>query len=155
MVARLGALKLERPGVHRVRTRIVVFFTVLLVLVQGGAFLLVNAADSDNARSTIDQELATASPYGAPVAPPTFIIGCFSGIQFGWPGLGSFHSESTLTFHRPVYWGDVVSPTCEYTGFDGPSPSSSKSCGLASRMCWRAISAQASRSAALIRAPGW
>jgi hypothetical protein len=22
-----------------------------------------------------------------PVAPPSFIIGCFSGIQLGWPGL--------------------------------------------------------------------
>ncbi len=42
-----------------VRTRIVVFFVVLLVLVQGAAFLLVNAANSDNARSVIDKELAT------------------------------------------------------------------------------------------------
>lgn len=71
-----------------------------------------------------DADYATASPYGAPVAPPSFIIGCFSGIQFGWPGLGSFHSESTLTFHRPVYWGDVVDASCVYTGFDGPSASS-------------------------------
>lgn len=71
-----------------------------------------------------DPERAAASPYGAPVAPPSFIIGCFSGIQFGWPGLGSFHSESTLTFHRPVYWGDQVEATCRYTGFEGPSASS-------------------------------
>jgi len=42
-----------------VRTRIVVFFTVLLVLVQGAAFVIVNAANSDNARSIVDQELAT------------------------------------------------------------------------------------------------
>ena len=59
MLARVRALKPERPGMHRVRTRIVVFFTVLLVLVQGAAFLLVNAANSDNARSIVDQELAT------------------------------------------------------------------------------------------------
>lgn len=71
-----------------------------------------------------DPDHAIASPYGAPVAPPSFIIGCFSGIQFGWPGLGSFHSESTLTFHKPVYWGDVVNAGCVYTGFDGPSASS-------------------------------
>jgi acyl dehydratase len=64
------------------------------------------------------------SPYGAPVAPPSFVIGCFSGIQFGWPGLGSFHSQSHLTFERPVYWGDTVSAACVYEGFDGPSPSS-------------------------------
>ena len=49
-----------------------------------------------------DTEYASRSPYGAPVAPPSFIIGCFSGIQFGWPGLGSFHSMSHLTFERPV-----------------------------------------------------
>jgi diguanylate cyclase (GGDEF)-like protein len=55
----MKALKPERPGIHRVRTRIVVFFTVLLVLVQGAAFLLVNAANSDNARNIADQELAT------------------------------------------------------------------------------------------------
>ncbi len=71
-----------------------------------------------------DPEHASASPYRAPVAPPSFIIGCFSGIQFGWPGLGSFHSESTLTLHQPVYWGDVVDSGCVYTGFDGPSASS-------------------------------
>ena len=59
LLARMRALKPERPGMHRVRTRIVVFFTVLLVLVQGSAFLLVNAASSDNARSIVDQELAT------------------------------------------------------------------------------------------------
>jgi acyl dehydratase len=71
-----------------------------------------------------DEEYARRSPYGAPVAPPSFVIGCFSGIQFGWPGLGSFHSQSLLRFERPVYWGDVVNATCVYEGFDGPAPSS-------------------------------
>jgi acyl dehydratase len=71
-----------------------------------------------------DQDYARRSPYGAPVAPPSFVIGCFSGIQFGWPGLGSFHSQSHISFERPVYWGDVVNASCLYEGFDGPSPSS-------------------------------
>jgi acyl dehydratase len=71
-----------------------------------------------------DVDHARRSPYGAPVAPPSFIIGCFSGIQFGWPGLGSFHSKSHITFERPVYWGDAVESTCIYEGFDGPSASS-------------------------------
>jgi acyl dehydratase len=70
-----------------------------------------------------DAEYAAGSPYGGPVAPPSFIIGCFSGIQFGWPGLGSFHSESHITFERPVYWGDTVNSSCVYDGFDGPAPS--------------------------------
>jgi diguanylate cyclase (GGDEF)-like protein len=39
------------------RTRIVVFFLVLLVLVQGIAYLLVNAANHQIARQTIQQEL--------------------------------------------------------------------------------------------------
>lgn len=70
-----------------------------------------------------DASYASASPYGAAVAPPSFVIGCFSGIQFGWPGLGSFHSMSHLRFERPVYWGDAVESSCVYEGFDGPSPS--------------------------------
>ncbi len=71
-----------------------------------------------------DAQYGKRSPFGAPVAPPSFVIGCFSGIQFGWPGLGSFHSESQLTFERPIYWGDAVNAACVYDGFDGPSPSS-------------------------------
>lgn len=71
-----------------------------------------------------DQALATASDYGAPVAPPSFIIGCFSGIQFGWPGLGSFHSSTDMVLHKPVYLYDTVSATCRYDGFTGPRPSS-------------------------------
>ena len=70
-----------------------------------------------------DVEYGSRSPFGAPVAPPSFVIGCFSGIQFGWPGLGSFHSESQLSFDRPVYWGDTVTAACVYDGFDGPAPS--------------------------------
>jgi len=71
-----------------------------------------------------DAEYGKHSPFGGPVAPPSFVIGCFSGIQFGWPGLGSFHSESQLSFERPIYWGDAVDASCVYDGFDGPSPSS-------------------------------
>src|SRR6185312_16691072 len=44
---------------RHVRTRIVIFFVVLLALVQCAAFLLVNAANSRNAQGIIDEELAT------------------------------------------------------------------------------------------------
>jgi hypothetical protein len=47
------------PRLRHVRSRIVVFFALLLVLVQGAAFLLVNAANTDNAHGVIDKELAT------------------------------------------------------------------------------------------------
>lgn len=70
-----------------------------------------------------DPERGTASDYGAPVAPPSFVIGCFSGIQFGWPGLGAFHSSTQARFHQPVYWGDKIEATCTYEGFSDPRPS--------------------------------
>lgn len=63
------------------------------------------------------------SDYGAPVAPPSFVIGCFSGIQFGWPGLGSFHSATNMELLLPIYWGDTISASCRYDGFSGPRPS--------------------------------
>lgn len=70
-----------------------------------------------------DSDQATASDYGAPVAPPSFVIGCFSGIQFGWPGLGAFHNATQAHFYKPIYWGDKISATCRYDGFTGPRPS--------------------------------
>ncbi|MFR9804130.1 MaoC family dehydratase N-terminal domain-containing protein [Pseudonocardia sp. RS010] len=70
-----------------------------------------------------DAERGLASDYKAPVAPPSFVIGCFSGIQFGWPGLGSFHSSTDMDLLAPIYWGDTISATCRYDGFTGPRPS--------------------------------
>jgi acyl dehydratase len=70
-----------------------------------------------------DANYAAASPYHGLVAPPSFVIGCFSGIQFGWPGLGSFHSNSDLEFHLPVRLGDRITSECVYDGFDGPKAS--------------------------------
>jgi len=75
-------------------------------------------------RLWLDANAGTRSDYGAPVAPPSFVIGCFSGIQFGWPGLGSFHSSTDMAMFRPVYWNDRVYATCRYDGFTGPRPSS-------------------------------
>lgn len=70
-----------------------------------------------------DPDRGSASNYGAPVAPPAFVIGCFSGIQFGWPGLGAFHNATQARFLKPVYWGDKIIATCRYEGFTGPKPS--------------------------------
>lgn len=71
-----------------------------------------------------DAAHARSSAYGAPVAPPSFVMSCFSGIQFGWPGLGSFHSATQMDLLAPVYWGDAISAACRYDGFTGPRPSS-------------------------------
>jgi acyl dehydratase len=70
-----------------------------------------------------DPEYAATSPYGQVMAPPSWVISVFSGLQFGWPGLGSFHETTTIHLHRPVRLGDRIVPTCTYDGFDGPRPS--------------------------------
>ncbi|MEY4371702.1 MAG: hypothetical protein RL219_471 [Actinomycetota bacterium] len=72
----------------------------------------------------LDDDHARSSGYGAPVAPCSWIICCFSGLQFGWPGLGSFHSQSDIRFLRPILRGDELTPTCTYEGFTGPRASS-------------------------------
>jgi acyl dehydratase len=71
----------------------------------------------------INEESASQGPYGAFTAPPSFIIAAFSGIQFGWPGLGAFHCQSTIDHYAPVYVGDHLTARCRYEGFTGPQPS--------------------------------
>ncbi len=87
------------------------------------AILKFAAAIGDTNSLWVDEGYACTSVYGAPVAPPSWVICCFAGLQFGWPGLGSFHAGSDLDFHRPILRGDVITPTCVYEGFDGPRPS--------------------------------
>lgn len=70
-----------------------------------------------------DAERGRSSDYGGPVAPPSFVIGCFSGIQFGWPGLGAFHSATEMDMFAPIYWYDTITAKCRYEGFTGPRPS--------------------------------
>jgi acyl dehydratase len=70
-----------------------------------------------------DAAHATSSAYGAPVAPPSWVNAVFAGMQFGWPGLGAFHSSTATTFAAPIMRGDAITPTCTYEGFDGPKPS--------------------------------
>lgn len=36
-----------------------------------------------------DDEYAKQTRFGGIVAPPSWVLCCFSGLQFGWPGLGS------------------------------------------------------------------
>jgi acyl dehydratase len=70
-----------------------------------------------------DRDYANASAYQGLVAPPTFVLACFSGLQFGWPGLGAFHNATTLEFFAPIYEGDLIDCECVYEGFTGPQPS--------------------------------
>lgn len=71
-----------------------------------------------------DRDYAATTEYGGPIAPPSFVLGCFSGIQFGWPGLGSFHCATQMDVLQPIYWDDKITATCRYDGFTGPKPSS-------------------------------
>lgn len=54
------------------------------------------------------------------VAPPSYIFACLGGVQVGWPGLGGFHCESTIKFHRSIRVGDNIRCRVVFQGFDGP-----------------------------------
>jgi acyl dehydratase len=69
------------------------------------------------------QAYARKSIYGDMVAPPSFIWACFAQVQFGWRGLGGFHSGCDIEFLEPVYLGDKVTAECVFIGFDGPQKS--------------------------------
>jgi acyl dehydratase len=71
-----------------------------------------------------DHDYAAASCHRGLIAPPSWVLCCLSGMQFGWPGIGGFHSSSELTLRRTVRLNDAISVRCVYEGFDGPRPSS-------------------------------
>lgn len=68
----------------------------------------------------VDEKYAAKSPHGGIVAPPSFIFCCLGSIQVGWPGLGGFHAETWIDFHRHVRMGERVIPRAFFDGFDGP-----------------------------------
>ena len=70
-----------------------------------------------------DPDYAAGTSYGGLIAPPSFIFACLGSIQVGWRGLGGFHAETRLTFHRPIRVGDRVDAKVYFDGFDGPDPS--------------------------------
>jgi len=71
-----------------------------------------------------DAEYANASRFGCITAPPSFIFACLGGIQVGWRGLGGFHAETTIDFHRPIKVNDFITPRVYFDGFDDPVESS-------------------------------
>jgi hypothetical protein len=70
-----------------------------------------------------DAEYAKKTLYGSIVAPPSFIWATMAHVQFGWKGLGGFHSGCNIEFYKPIYLNDKVTSECIFTGFDGPKPS--------------------------------
>jgi acyl dehydratase len=71
-----------------------------------------------------DAQYAAGSPYGGLIAPPSFIFCCLGSVQVGWRGLGGFHAETLLTFHRPIRVDDRITARVVFDGFDGPDASS-------------------------------
>ena len=67
-----------------------------------------------------DVDYATATPHGTLIAPPSFIFACMASVQFGWRGLGGFHAETILKFHRTIRVGDKITARVFFDGFDGP-----------------------------------
>lgn len=67
-----------------------------------------------------DIDYAATTPFSTLIAPPSFIFACLAGVQFGWPGLGGFHCETTIDFHAPIKMGDKITCRVEFQGFDGP-----------------------------------
>ena len=57
-----------------------------------------------------DAEYAAKTRYGAIVAPPSWVFSVFSGIQYGFRGVGGFHSGSTIEFYVPILRNDTITP---------------------------------------------
>ncbi len=70
-----------------------------------------------------NEEYAEKTRYGKLIAPPSFVWACLAHVQFGWRGLGGFHSGDDIEFYKPVYIGDKITAECVYSYFDGPKPS--------------------------------
>jgi acyl dehydratase len=67
-----------------------------------------------------DVAYAATAPHGGLIAPPSFIFACLGSIQVGWRGLGGFHAETVLNFHRPIRLDDRITARVFFDGFDGP-----------------------------------
>jgi hypothetical protein len=67
-----------------------------------------------------DPGYAAGTPHATQIAPPSFIFACLASVQFGWRGLGGFHAETLLTFHRTIRVGDRIAARVFFDGFDGP-----------------------------------
>ena len=70
-----------------------------------------------------DEDYATTTRYGGLIAPPSFIFCCLGSVQVGWRGLGGFHGETKLTFHKPIRCGDRITARVFFEGFEGPTES--------------------------------
>jgi acyl dehydratase len=67
-----------------------------------------------------DAAYAATTRFGGLIAPPSFIFACLGSVQVGWRGLGGFHAETRMAFHRPIKVDDKITARVVFDGFDGP-----------------------------------
>jgi acyl dehydratase len=67
-----------------------------------------------------DEEYAKSTSHGGLIAPPSFIFACLGSVQVGWRGLGGFHAETNIEFHKPIRLDDKITARVFFDGFDGP-----------------------------------
>ena len=79
-----------------------------------------------------DPEYAANTIYGTLVAPPSWVFSAFSGVQYGFRGLGGFHSGNTLDFFVPILRNDRIAP--QMTCTDVASAHAISLLGICSRM---------------------
>jgi acyl dehydratase len=70
-----------------------------------------------------DVQYAQKTRYGSLVAPPSFIWACFCQVQFGWKGMGGFHSGCDVEFFKPIHLGDKITADSTFVSFEGPKAS--------------------------------
>ena len=64
-----------------------------------------------------NEEYAKKTRFGSIIAPPSWVFAVFAGINFGWKGLGGFHSSTDAEFYKPIYRNDKITPQCQFNGF--------------------------------------
>ena len=66
-----------------------------------------------------DEEYAKKTRYGRLPAPPLWVLSVLPAIiQFGWRGLGGFHSGSVFEFYKPALIGDKITPESVFAGWE-------------------------------------
>jgi len=66
-----------------------------------------------------DEDYAKKTRYKGIVAPPGWFYSVFpTWVLQGLPGVQAFHSGNDWTFYKPVFYGDIITPECIFTGFD-------------------------------------
>jgi acyl dehydratase len=70
-----------------------------------------------------DPSYAESTAHGTLIAPPSFIFACLASVQVGWRGLGGFHADTRIVFHRNIRVDERIKVRVVFQGFEGPESS--------------------------------